>query len=183
MADNKTSASASAPAANKQTTSSSAGKQSPLDVLENILQDAKGSAQASKKDEAKKKEAEANAEADKAEREKIDKINSADSLIFQTEKQIKEYGEKLSEGNKTAINEALEELKKAHKEQDLAGIDTAMNNLNQAWQAASQEMYQTTQGGQAGTDGDVQADAGASASDADSDVSDVEFEEVKDDKK
>ena len=130
-----------------------------------------------------KKEAEANAEADKAEREKIDKINSADSLIFQTEKQIKEYGEKLSEGNKTAINEALEELKKAHKEQDLAGIDTAMNNLNQAWQAASQEMYQATQGGQAGTDGDAQADADASASDSDSDVSDVEFEEVKDDKK
>ena len=131
-----------------------------------------------------KKEAEANAEADKAEREKIDKINSADSLIFQTEKQIKEYGDKLSEGNKTAVNVALEELKKAHQEQDLAGIDTAMNNLNQAWQAASQEMYKATQGDQAaGTDGDAQADAGASASDSDSNVSDVEFEEVKDDKK
>jgi len=127
-----------------------------------------------------KKEAEANAEADKIEREKIDKINAADSLIFQTEKQLKEYGDKLSDGNKTAISAALDELKKAHQAQDLEGIDTAMNNLNQAWQNASQEMYQATQGEQGSTEapeGEADQDTGS-----ESDVSDVEFEEV-DDKK
>ncbi|MCK5469522.1 MAG: molecular chaperone DnaK, partial [Cyclobacteriaceae bacterium] len=88
-----------------------------------------------------KKEAEANAEADKIEKEKIEKINSADSMIFQTEKQLKEYGEKLSENNKQAIEEALQKLKDAHKSQDLAAIDAALEGMNKAWEGASQEMY------------------------------------------
>ncbi|MDH5380323.1 MAG: molecular chaperone DnaK, partial [Cyclobacteriaceae bacterium] len=92
-----------------------------------------------------KKEAEANAETDKIAKEKVEKINAADSLIFTTEKQLKEYGDKLSEGNKTAINGALEKLKEAHKSQDLTSIDTAMEALNTAWQAASQEIYAAQQ--------------------------------------
>ncbi len=132
-----------------------------------------------------KQEAEANAEADKAEKEKIEKLNAADSMIFQTEKQLKEFGDKLSEGNKSAIEGALEKLKEAHKNADLAAIDTAMEGMNKAWEGASQEMYAASQaaGAQPG------ADAGAAAGDdtaanqsSDADVSDVEFEEV-DDKK
>ncbi len=133
-----------------------------------------------------KEEAEANAEADKKAREKIDKVNAADSLIFQTEKQLSEYGEKLSDGNKTAISSALEELKKAHQSQDLEAIDASMNKLNEVWQAASQEIYQATQNDpNAGEAGAGAPDSEATATDdeaADSDVSDVEFEEV-DDKK
>lgn len=130
-----------------------------------------------------KKEAEANAEADKQEREKIDKVNAADSLIFQTEKQLNEYGDKLSDGNKTAITGALEELKKAHQAQDLEAIESSMNNLNQVWQNASQEIYQATQEGAAGAEGQPGPDAAAGEGEtSDSDVSDVEFEEV-DDKK
>ncbi|MDN5214444.1 molecular chaperone DnaK [Fulvivirgaceae bacterium BMA12] len=131
-----------------------------------------------------KKEAEANAEADKNEKEKIDKINAADSLIFQTEKQLKEYGDKLSEGNKTAINEALEKLKAAHGAADIAAIDVAMEGMNKAWEGAAQEMYAATQGADA-PEGEAQpgpdnADGGSSSENGD--VSDVEFEEV-DDKK
>ncbi len=130
-----------------------------------------------------RKEAEANAEADRKAKEKIDKLNAADSLIFQTEKQLKEFGDKLSDGNKTAINEALEKLKKAHEAQDLDGIDAAMKTLNDAWQAASQEMYAAGQQGEGGAQ--PGADAGASAGgDAGADnVSDVEFEEVEEDDK
>lgn len=132
-----------------------------------------------------KKEAEANAETDKAEKEKIEKINSADSMIFQTEKQLKEYGEKLSEGNKKAIEEALEKLKEVHKSQDLAAIETALEGINKAWEAASQEMYAASGGAQAGAEGGPQA-GGTPGSDASSeenpDVSDVEYEEVEDDK-
>jgi len=95
-----------------------------------------------------KQEAQANAESDKKSKERIEKINQADSLIFQTEKQLKEYGEKLSDGNKNAINGALEKLREAHKSQDLAAIDNAMNALNTTWQAAASEMYQG--GAQAG---------------------------------
>ncbi|MDN5204961.1 molecular chaperone DnaK [Fulvivirgaceae bacterium BMA10] len=131
-----------------------------------------------------KKEAEANAEADKQEKEKVEKVNAADSMIFQTEKQLKEYGDKLSDGNKTAITEALEKLKAAHQAQDLAGIDTALEGLNKAWEGAAQEMYAATQG-QPGAEGstttDQSADAGSNQA-SDDDVSDVEFEEV-DDKK
>ncbi len=131
-----------------------------------------------------KQEAEANAEADKAEKEKIDKLNGADAMIFQTEKQLKEFGDKLSADNKTKIEAGLEKLKEAHKSADLAAIDAAMEEMNAAWQGASQEMYQATQGDAAGAAG-AQPGADASGADngsADSDVSDVEFEEV-DDKK
>lgn len=125
-----------------------------------------------------KQEAEANAESDKKEKEKIEKINQADSLIFQTEKQLKEYGEKLSEGNKTAINSALEKLKEAHKAQDLAGIDAAMAALNSAWEGAATEMYQG--GAQAGGPTGGAANNGATAgADSNPDVSDVQYEEVK----
>ncbi|MCS5490410.1 molecular chaperone DnaK [Algoriphagus limi] len=127
-----------------------------------------------------KKEAEANAAADKAEKEKIEKLNQADSLVFQTEKQLKEYGDKLSEGNKTAINGALDKLKAAHQSQDLAGVDAGMEELNKAWEAASQEIYNATQGAGA----QPGADAGATgASDSGDGVSDVDYEEVSEDKK
>ncbi len=133
-----------------------------------------------------KSEAQANADADKAAREKIEKLNQADSLVFQTEKQLKEFGDKLSEGNKTAIEGALTKLKEAHGKQDVEAVDKAMEELNNAWQNASQEIYQAQQaaggaeGAQPGGDAGAQADAG---SDSNDDVSDVEFEEVNDEKK
>ncbi|MDH5604473.1 MAG: Hsp70 family protein, partial [Cyclobacteriaceae bacterium] len=131
-----------------------------------------------------KKEAEANAETDKIAKETVDKINSADSLIFQTEKQLSEFGEKLSEDNKTKITAALENLKKAHQAKDVAAIDTAMNELNTAWQGASQEMYQAGQEAQASGAAGPQAGAGGTeGSSSEGDVADVEFEEVDDSKK
>lgn len=126
-----------------------------------------------------KREAEANAAADKAEKEKIEKLNQADSLVFQTEKQLKEYGDKLSDGNKANISSALEALKSAHQSQNLASIDSAMENLNKAWEAASQEIYNATQGAGA----QPGPDAGASAGNAGDGVSDVDYEEVSEDKK
>ena len=124
-----------------------------------------------------RQEAKANENEDKAEREKIEKINQADSLIFQTEKQLKEYGEKLSEGNKTAIENALTGLRSAHASRDGGAIDTALEALNNAWAAASTEMYAQT-GGDAnpmgGDAGQQTADAGSS-----SQAEDVAFEEVK----
>ena len=132
-----------------------------------------------------KHEAQSNAENDKKIRERAEKINQADSLIFQTEKQMKEYGEKLSETNKAAINGALEKLKDAHKNQDVGAIDIAMTSLNSAWQAAATEMYQATGGAQPGTGpegpgagGEAKAGGGSA-----NDVSDVEYEEVNDNKK
>ena len=128
-----------------------------------------------------KKEAEANADADKQEKEKVEKLNAADSMIFQTEKQLKEFGEKLSDPNKTAINEALENLKKVHQAQDLAGIETALEAINKAWEGASQEMYAASQEAEGGAPGaDAGAEAGAEGSE---DVSDVEFEEVEEEVK
>jgi len=128
-----------------------------------------------------RKEAEANAETDKTEREKIDKINTADSLIFQTEKQMKEYGDKLSEGNKTAIEGALEELKTAHKSQDIAAIDASMEKLNTAWQNASQEIYQASGDANAAGAADGSTQTGDADNNASDDgVSDVEYEEVDD---
>jgi molecular chaperone DnaK len=129
-----------------------------------------------------KQEAAANAESDKKEKEKVEKINQADSLVFQTEKQLKEFGDKLSEGNKSAINGALIKLKEAHASQDLAAIDTAMNALNTAWTAASQEMY--AQGGQPGAEaqpnaGAADANTGAGNTTGGTDAQDVEYEEVK----
>ncbi len=137
-----------------------------------------------------KNEAKSNAEADKKEKEKIDKINAADSLIFQTEKQMKEYGDKLSDGNKTAIDSALNKLKEVHKAQDVSAIDDAMNELNTAWQNASQEIYAATGAEGAGTAGGAQAggpgeqqEGEASGSKGGEDVSDVEYEEVDENKK
>jgi molecular chaperone DnaK len=128
-----------------------------------------------------KQEAQANAESDRKEKERTEKINQADSLIFQTEKQLKEYGDKLSDKNKTAINAALEGLKQAHKTQDLTGIENAMNSLNAAWQNAATEMYQSS-GPTAGADTTGGATNAQSGSDGNN-VSDVEYEEVNDNKK
>lgn len=128
-----------------------------------------------------KQEAQANAENDKKAKERIEKINQADSMIFQTEKQLKEFGDKLSEGNKSALNGALEKLKEAHKTQDVAAIDNAMTALNNAWQAASQEMY-AAQGANAGPNANANAGAtdttGANAGNGNT-ATDVEYEEVK----
>ncbi|NLR94840.1 molecular chaperone DnaK [Flammeovirga agarivorans] len=128
-----------------------------------------------------KDEAAANADADKATKEKAEKLNEADSMVFQSEKQLKEYGDKLSEGNKTAIEAALKDLKEAHAAQDVDKIQPALDALNAAWQAASQEMYQATGGdaaGAAGAEGAPGADQQQGGNDAD-DVTDVDFEEVK----
>jgi molecular chaperone DnaK len=122
-------------------------------------------------------EAKANEASDKAEKEKVEKLNQADSLVFQTERQLKEYGEKLSEGNKTAITSALEKLKAAHSAQDLAGIDAGMEELNNAWQAASGEMYNAANGAEGAQAGGGQAN-GSSANEQEP-VTDVNFEEVK----
>lgn len=130
-----------------------------------------------------KQEAQANADSDRKAKETVEKINQADSLIFQTEKQLKEFGDKLSEGNKSAISGALEKLKAAHKTQDLAGIENAMNALNTAWQTASTEMYAASGAGAPGPDaGGSQQPNGNASSDANN-VSDVEYEEVNDNKK
>lgn len=127
-----------------------------------------------------KAEAQANADADRETRERVEKLNQADSLIFQTEKQLKEYKEKIPADKVSAIETALNELKEAHKAENLAGIETASASLNAAWQAASQDMYQATQEQQAGAGGDANGHDGGQAGDATSkdDVTDVEFEEV-----
>jgi len=122
-----------------------------------------------------RQEAKANEASDKIEKDKIEKLNAADSLIFSTEKQVKEYGDKISEGNKTAIEAALVELKTAHASQDLAVLDVAMEALNKAWEAASQEIYAATQGAPGAEAGQQQQQQQK----ADSDVADVEYEEVK----
>jgi len=131
-----------------------------------------------------KAEAEANADADKTEREKVDKLNSADALIFQTEKQLKEYGDKVPADKKAEIESALEELRNAHKSQDITAIDAAMGKLNAIWQSASEAMYKDTQGqpGQPGAAPGAEPDsenpnAGGSGDD---EVTDVDFEEVDD---
>jgi molecular chaperone DnaK len=117
-------------------------------------------------------EAKANEETDKIAREQVEKLNQADSLIFQTEKQLKEYGDKISAGNRSAIDSALASLKSAHASQNTAEIDSAMEALNNAWQAASQEIYAAQQ--QQGTDGSNPQ----GAADDNSTVQDAEFEEV-----
>jgi len=123
-----------------------------------------------------KKEAEANAESDRKAKEEVEKINMADSLIFQTEKQIKEYGDKIPAEKKTAIETALEDLKKAHGEKNIAAIDTAMEALNAAWQGASQDMYNATQNAQQpNADGAPNAEGNPE----EPKVQDVDFEEVK----
>ncbi|MGQ8336357.1 molecular chaperone DnaK [Sunxiuqinia sp. A32] len=129
-----------------------------------------------------KDEAAANADADKAAKEKVDKMNQADSLIFQTEKQLKEFGDKLPADKKGPIEAALNKLKEAHKAQDLAAIDAATAELNQVFQAASQEMYnaQAQEGAQPGPDAGTQGGNGESSNASqDGEVTDVDFEEVK----
>lgn len=132
-----------------------------------------------------KDEAAANAEADKKEREKIDKLNQADSIIFQTEKQLKEFGDKLPADKKAPIEEALEKLRTAHKNQDIAAIDTAIGELNTVFHAASQEMYNAQNANAQSGGGDGQpSDGGSSQSqnntgNQDGNVTDVDFEEVK----
>jgi molecular chaperone DnaK len=129
-----------------------------------------------------KTEAEANAEADKKLKEEIEKLNNADALIFQTEKQLKEFGEKLPADKKQPIEDALAKLKEAHKNRNIAEIDTAMNELNAAWQAASEEMYKTTQDQQQGQGQEGADQSGPSDSKGgDDEVTDVDFEEVKND--
>ncbi|MBQ3082546.1 MAG: Hsp70 family protein, partial [Alistipes sp.] len=122
-------------------------------------------------------EAKANEEKDKAEKERIDKINAADSNIFATEKQLKEYGDKIPAEKKSAIEASLAKLKEAHKNQDIAAIDTALAELNTAWQAASQDIYaqQQAQQAQGQPNGGQQANGGEQKQQAE----DVEFEEVK----
>ncbi len=125
-----------------------------------------------------KAEAEANADADRIEREKAEKINNADALIFQTEKQLKDYGEKIPADKKSAIESALIQLKSAHESRDVSRIDPALEALNAAWQAASQEIYQAQQdaGQQAGQTGHTEASDNGKGTEGD--VTDVEFEEM-----
>jgi molecular chaperone DnaK len=130
-----------------------------------------------------KQEAEANADADKVEKEKVEKLNAADSMIFQTEKQLKEFGDKISDANKTPITEALENLKKVHEAQDLEGIDAALEAINKAWEGASQEMYAASQEGDAGAQPGPDAGAPGAEADGGDNVSDVEFEEVEEEVK
>lgn len=130
-----------------------------------------------------KAEASANEEEDKKARERVEKLNGADQMIFQTEKQLKEFGEKLPDEKKGAIESGLQQLRDAHKAEDLDGIEKATEALTAAWNAASQEMYQAQQQDGATADAGAGADAGdASTGDGDGgadDVQDVEFEEVE----
>ncbi|KAF0233447.1 MAG: molecular chaperone [Prolixibacteraceae bacterium] len=129
-----------------------------------------------------KQEAEANAESDKKAKETADKINQADSLIFQTEKQLKEFGDKIPADKKGPIESALKKLKDAHASKDLAAIDTAMGELNTVFQAASQEMYNASQaqsGPQGGPTGGTQSGPTEGKPKNDGEVTDVDFEEVK----
>ncbi len=130
-----------------------------------------------------KAEAAANSESDKLAREKVEKLNEADNLIFQTEKQIKEFGDKLPADKKPELESALNTLKDAHKSQDIPSIDAAITSLNAIWQAATQEMYQSGQAGDpnAGQNPNAGGQSG-NTSNNNSDVTDVEYEEVNDKK-
>jgi len=133
-----------------------------------------------------KEEAQQNADSDKKMKEAIDKLNQADSLIFQTEKQLKEFGDKLPADKKESIQKAVDELKTAHKNRDIPGVDRAMANLNSIWQTASEEMYKNASqsgpqsGPQGGPQQEQQQGGGSSKSSGGDDVTDVDFEEVKD---
>ncbi|MCH8545101.1 MAG: molecular chaperone DnaK [Cryomorphaceae bacterium] len=125
-----------------------------------------------------KQEAEANADADKQAKERIDKLNAADGMIFQSEKQLKEFGDKLPDDKKSAVESAINELKEAHSKQDLAAIDAATEKVNEAWKNASEDLYKAQQEAGQQAEGD-QAGSGPGADD----VTDVEYEEVNDDDK
>jgi len=130
-----------------------------------------------------KQEAEANADADKKAKEKVDKLNEADGMIFQTEKQLKEFGDKLSDDKKKPIEDALAELKKAYETKEVETIQPALEKLNEAWKTASEEMYKAqaeAQGGaQQGATGAEGGQAGGGEAKGGDDVEDVDFEEVK----
>ena len=126
-----------------------------------------------------KADAEANAEADKQAKEKAEKLNAADAMIFQTESQLKEFGEKLSDDKKKPIEEALEELKKAYETKDVAVIEPALEKINEAWKVASEEMYKAQAEAQQGGDAQPGPDASQNGQGESSDVEDVDFEEVK----
>ena len=126
-----------------------------------------------------KRDAEANAEADAKAKETADKLNSADAMIFQTEKQLKEFGDKLSDDKKQPIENALEELKKAYATKDLSVIDPALEKINEAWKVASEEMYKAQQEAQANGATENQDNGSSSSEQAGDNVEDVDFEEVK----
>jgi len=127
-----------------------------------------------------REEAKANAEADTKAKEKVDKINTADSMIFTTEKQLKEFGDKLPADKKPAIEAALGKLKEAHKAQDIDAIDKALAELNSVWQVASEEMYKTAQNsGQATSQPEAEQPSGNNTKQGNEEVTDVDFEEVK----
>ena len=125
-----------------------------------------------------KKDAEANAEADKKAKDEVDKFNSADQMIFQTEKQLKEFGDKLSDDKKKPIESALEELKKAHESKDLEKIESSLNEINEAWKNASEEMYKAQAENPESQTEEKSSTGGDKKSEGD-DVQDVDFEEVK----
>ena len=124
-----------------------------------------------------KREAEANAESDRKAKEEVDKINQADSLIFNTEKQLKEFAEKIPADKKTTIENALAKLKEAHQQKDWAAIETASTELNSAWEAASKDLYNASQ--EAGAPDGQQAHQEEPTASATDNVTDVDFEEVK----
>ena len=126
-----------------------------------------------------KQEAEVNAESDRLAKDRVEKLNAADSMIFQTEKQLKEFGEKLSDDKKAPIETALENLRKAHASQEISAIDAAMEQINEAWKNASEELYKAqAEAGAAGEPG-ASGDAAGGSGNGAADVTDVEFEEVK----
>lgn len=131
-----------------------------------------------------KKEAQANADTDKMKKEETDKINSADSMIFNTEKQLKEYGDKLPADKKSSIEKSLNDLKDAHKKKDLTAIDAALSALNTVWQTASEEMYKASQQQQANQQQpEAENKQSQNGKAKNENVTDVDFEEVKEDKK
>ena len=132
-----------------------------------------------------KKDAEANAESDKKVKEEVEKLNNADQMIFQTEKQLKEFGEKLSDDKKKPIDNALDNLKKAYESKDLSKLDSALEKINEAWKNASEEMYkaQADASAQEPNKGKPKSSKGRKenkkSKDKGDDVQDVDFEEVK----
>ena len=156
-------------------------KVSALDKATNKSQDIRieaSSGLTEKEIEKMKKDAEANAEADKKAKDEVDKFNSADQMIFQTEKQLKEFGDKLSDDKKKPIESALEELKKAHESKDLEKIESSLNEINEAWKNASEEMYKA-QAENPEAQADEKSSSGGDKKTEGDDVQDVDFEEVK----
>ena len=156
-------------------------KVSALDKATNKSQDIRieaSSGLTEKEIEKMKKDAEANAEADKKAKDEVDKFNSADQMIFQTEKQLKEFGDKLSDDKKKPIESALEELKKAHESKDFEKIESSLNEINEAWKNASEEMYKA-QAENPEAQADEKSSSGGDKKSEGDDVQDVDFEEVK----